>query len=127
MGVFRGKRAMMGRAPEPLGEPARAAIAAALGRLIGGLGTGLRVRLWDGSELRLGEGAPAFTLVVRDRDTFRRIFRSTRTHGLAEAFVAGCVDLEGDLFAALRLAGALEGRRLRLVDRLALWRAVRVA
>jgi hypothetical protein len=95
-----------------------------LTRLLGGLEPGVRVRLWEGSELTFGAPGSPFTLVIRDRKTFRRVFRSTRTRALAEAFVENRVDVEGDLFAALRLAGLIEGRRLRLRDRLAILRAL---
>jgi hypothetical protein len=107
----------------PLGDATRAAIARALTILVGD-GVALRLRLWDGSEVGVG-GRPAFTLVVRDRATFRRVFRSTRTRALAEAFVEDRVDVEGDLFAALRAAAALEERRLAPGARLAVWRALR--
>ena len=113
--------------PSTFPRPMPARLAGVLRGLLGGLGTTLRVRLWDGRELRVGDGPPAFTLVVHDRATFRRVFRTTRTRALAEAFVTARVDVEGDLFAALRVAAALEGGPLRLGHRLALWRAVRAA
>jgi hypothetical protein len=105
--------------------PRRAGAAAVIERVFRGLDAGLRVRLWDGSEVAVGGPEPAFTIVIRDRDTFRRVFRSARTRAFAEAFVDDRLDVEGDLFAALRLAGTLEGRRVRLRDRLAILRALR--
>jgi hypothetical protein len=44
----------------------------------------------------------------------------------AEAYVDGAIDLEGDLFAAMGIANAIEGIRVPLVERVkilvALWR-----
>jgi hypothetical protein len=44
----------------------------------------------------------------------------------AEAYVAGAIDVDGDLFAAMGVANALEEIRLSLADRLriltTLWR-----
>ncbi|MFI6940228.1 class I SAM-dependent methyltransferase [Streptomyces sp. NPDC050418] len=69
------------------------------------LGTGLPVRLraWDGSEY----GPPNTpTLVVRHRRALRRILFRPGELGLARAWVAGEIDVEGDLYEAL---GAISG------------------
>ncbi|GAA2385047.1 cyclopropane-fatty-acyl-phospholipid synthase family protein [Streptomyces glaucosporus] len=69
------------------------------------LGTSLpvRVRTWDGGEAG-PPGAP--TLVVRHRRALRRLLWKPGELGLARAWVAGEIDVEGDLYTALdRLAG----------------------
>ncbi len=112
---------------EPIRAQSRAAIERALDRLLAGLGEAFRVRLWDDSEIHVGEGEAMFTLVVRDRSTFRQVFRTGQTRAFAEAFVADRLDIEGDLFAALRVAAELESRRLTTRDRFMLWQACRYA
>ncbi|MER6633673.1 cyclopropane-fatty-acyl-phospholipid synthase family protein [Streptomyces sp. NPDC000987] len=58
----------------------------------------LRVRAWDGS-LAGPPQAPA--LVVRNRRAVRRLLWKPGELGLARAWVAGDVDVEGDLYVAL--------------------------
>ncbi|GAA4804756.1 cyclopropane-fatty-acyl-phospholipid synthase family protein [Streptomyces ziwulingensis] len=58
----------------------------------------VRIRAWDGSEAG-PPGAP--TLVVRDRRALRRLLFKPGELGLARAWVAGELDIEGDLYAAL--------------------------
>ncbi|MGW0906758.1 class I SAM-dependent methyltransferase [Streptomyces sp. NPDC002853] len=63
----------------------------------------VRIRAWDGSEAG-PPGAPI--LVVRSRRALRRLMWKPGELGLARAWVAGDLDVEGDLYAALeRLAG----------------------
>ncbi|MCP3820555.1 cyclopropane-fatty-acyl-phospholipid synthase family protein [Streptomyces sp. A3M-1-3] len=71
------------------------------------LGTPLpvRIRAWDGSESG-PPGAP--TLVIRHRRALRRLMWRPGELGLARAWVAGELDIEGDLYETLeRLAGLL--------------------
>lgn len=63
----------------------------------------LRVELWDGSSF--GRTGGAGTIVVRSPDALRRIVWAPGELGLARAYVAGELDLEGDVvdvIAALR-------------------------
>jgi cyclopropane-fatty-acyl-phospholipid synthase len=60
----------------------------------------VRVRAWDGSQAG-PPGAP--TLVVRNRRAVRRLLWKPGELGLARAWVAGDLDIEGDLYAALGL------------------------
>ncbi|WP_149548877.1 class I SAM-dependent methyltransferase [Streptomyces marokkonensis] len=71
------------------------------------LGTPLpvRIRTWDGSQAG-PPGAP--TLVVRNRRAVRHLMWKPGELGLARAWVAGDVTVEGDLYPALdRLAGLI--------------------
>ncbi|MER6415875.1 class I SAM-dependent methyltransferase [Streptomyces humidus] len=60
----------------------------------------VRVRAWDGSQAG-PPGAPA--LVVRNRRALRRLLFKPGELGLARAWVAGDLDVEGDLYTALDL------------------------
>ncbi|CAL9549431.1 putative fatty acid methyltransferase [Streptomyces sp. enrichment culture] len=70
------------------------------------LGTPLpvRIRAWDGSEAGPPE-APA--LVVRNRRALRRLLFKPGELGLARAWVAGDLDIDGDLYTALDLLAEL--------------------
>ncbi|MGW0412479.1 class I SAM-dependent methyltransferase [Streptomyces collinus] len=58
----------------------------------------LRIRAWDGSQAG-PPGAPA--LVIRNRRALRRMLFKPGELGLARAWVAGDLDVEGDLYTAL--------------------------
>ncbi|RSS73405.1 cyclopropane-fatty-acyl-phospholipid synthase family protein [Streptomyces sp. WAC06614] len=71
----------------------------------------VRIRAWDGSEAG-PPGTPV--LVVRHRRALRRILWKPGELGLARAWVAGELAVEGDLYEALdRLAGLIWERRPR--------------
>ncbi|MFJ3195038.1 class I SAM-dependent methyltransferase [Streptomyces griseoviridis] len=74
------------------------------------LGTPLpvRIRAWDGSEAGPPE-APA--LVVRNRRAVRRLLWKPGELGLARAWVAGDLDIEGDLYTLLGLVSGLVWER----------------
>ncbi|MER5207839.1 cyclopropane-fatty-acyl-phospholipid synthase family protein [Streptomyces sp. NPDC002825] len=65
----------------------------------------VRLRAWDGSESG-PKGGPV--LIVRDRRALRRMIWKPGELGLARAWVAGEIDVEGDLYELLdRLSGLL--------------------
>jgi cyclopropane-fatty-acyl-phospholipid synthase len=70
----------------------------------------VEVRFWDGSRLGPDDGPGA--LVVRTKDALRRILWAPGELGIGRAYVAGDLDVEGDL---LPVVGALRpaGTRLR--------------
>ncbi|MGW1783074.1 class I SAM-dependent methyltransferase [Streptomyces sp. NPDC002143] len=68
----------------------------------------VRVRAWDGSQA----GPPdAPTLVVRNRRGLRRFLFKPGELGLARAWVAGDLEIEGDLYKALDLVSGLVWER----------------
>lgn len=79
---------------------AAAALRPLLESLIGGH-AGVAVQFWDGS--RYGSADAAATIVLRRPDALRRILTSPDELGLGRAYVAGDLDLEGDLWKALEL------------------------
>jgi cyclopropane-fatty-acyl-phospholipid synthase len=106
-------------------------IAGALSVVLGVDALPVRIRAWDGSE---AGPADAPLLVVRSRRALRRLVWAPGELGLARAYVAGELDVDGDLyapFAALSSAGRLtpgtEDAPLSPAERLALLRtAVRL-
>ncbi|GAA0591467.1 cyclopropane-fatty-acyl-phospholipid synthase family protein [Streptomyces crystallinus] len=86
-------------------------VATRLTALAGGLlGEDLpvRVRAWDGSEAG-PPGAPV--VVLRHRRALRRLLWKPGELGLARAWVAGELDIEGDLYLALDLLAGLVWER----------------
>lgn len=74
----------------------------------------VRIRAWDGSESG-PPGAPV--LVIRHRRALRRLLWKPGELGLARAWVAGEIDIEGDLYEALgHLAGLLWDRGAEAKD-----------
>lgn len=56
------------------------------------------VRFWDGSEIAPGSGEPAMaTVVVRSPQALRRVLYGPDELGFGRAYVAGELDVEGDL------------------------------
>jgi len=109
--------------PRSVGSRRAAAI---LHRLFGHLEGGLAFRLWDGTRVALGSGPPVCTVVMHRPETFIRLVRDPTPLNFAEAYVESAIDIEGDLFAAMSIANAVEDIRLSVVDRLrllvTLWR-----
>jgi cyclopropane-fatty-acyl-phospholipid synthase len=86
-------------------------LAHALGLVLGTEEVPVRLRAWDGSEAGPA-GAPV--VVVRSRRALRRIAWAPGQLGLGRAYVAGEIDVEGDLFAtfaALSSVGRLAETR----------------
>ncbi|QGV80243.1 SAM-dependent methyltransferase [Streptomyces ficellus] len=85
----------------------------------------VRIRAWDGSEAG-PPGAPV--LVVRHRRALRRLVWRPGELGLVRAWVAGELDVEGDLYDALdRLAGLVWERGAGSPGAVRAARAVRAA
>lgn len=59
----------------------------------------IAIETYDGG--RIGPPSAPATLVVRSPDAFRRIIAAPGELGLGRAFVAGDLDVEGDIYAAL--------------------------
>src|SRR4051812_40687907 len=68
------------------------------------------VRGYDGSTV--GPPDAAATLVLRSPDALRRIVTAPGELGFARAYVAGDLDLEGDVYAALELRDRLPNVKL---------------
>jgi cyclopropane-fatty-acyl-phospholipid synthase len=90
-------------------------------RLPGGLP--FAVRFWDQSELRPEGDASGDTIVVRDSRALSYIATAPNQVGLGRAWVAGDLELDGDLERALRAGELLRGLRIGLGDRISSLRA----
>ena len=62
----------------------------------------LRIRAWDGSEAGPAEASGAPTVVVNDSAALRRLVYRPGELGLAQAYVTGEIDVEGDLLDGFR-------------------------
>ena len=72
------------------------------------------VRCYDGSVL--GPAAASTAVVVRSPDALRRIVQSPGELGFSRAYVAGDIDIEGDVFEALALRDRFAGTKLGAKD-----------
>ncbi|WP_448614305.1 class I SAM-dependent methyltransferase [Modestobacter sp. URMC 112] len=84
-------------------------LATALGAVLGTTELPVRLRGWDGS-VAGPAGAPV--LAVRSRRALRRLLWSPGQLGLARGYVAGEIDIEGDVFATFAAVSSI-GRLAR--------------
>ena|SRR5439155_13417732 len=96
-----------------------ATAARALRRIFAGIDVPMTFRLWDGTTARVGPGEASFALVFRSPPVFRRIVLRPTPLRFGEAYIAGDLDIDGDIFAAMRAATAIERLRVPFGTRLA--------
>ena len=72
-------------------------------RLLGGFDGSFALRLWNGVTHYFGPGSPEFTFVFHDPGTLREMVLRRSPLPLADAYFRGRADIEGDLYAVLRL------------------------
>lgn len=86
------------------------------------------VKLWNGNMLHIGEGAPAFTVCLEQASVLRNMVWFTDPKHLAEAYLAGQVQILGDFHAAMQLREHFESLSLPLHEKLGLvFRALTLA
>ncbi len=98
---------MAGSDRQPSATGVAAVLAPLVHRLLGN-DPPVAVRAWDGSVL--GQPDAATTLVLRSPDAIRRLMYAPGELGLARAYVAGDLDLDGDVFDFLAVRDVLAGR-----------------
>jgi cyclopropane-fatty-acyl-phospholipid synthase len=91
-----------------------------LKRLFNGFVGSADLRLWNNSSLSLGNGPPAFTLVLRDPIMLRSLVTARGPVLLADAYFRDQIDVEGDLYSALALKGHFERLSLPWQEKLAM-------
>jgi cyclopropane-fatty-acyl-phospholipid synthase len=100
------------RAPAVSAPPGSAAeaLAPVIGAMVG-TGVPVRFEFWDGSSIGPSDGIG--TLQIRSVDALRRILWAPGELGVARAFVAGDLTIEGDIYALLRVLHDASPRDLR--------------
>src|SRR5262245_48805916 len=95
-----------------LPRPTAARAASILREVFADLSGPFAFRLWDGTEVKFADGPPASTAFIKRPEIFLRLIRDPSPGNFAEAYVAGEIDLEGDLFAMMHVANAAEAIRI---------------
>lgn len=78
----------------------------------------IAVRLWQGETLTFGSGTPDATLVFRDPYLFRDLALFRDPLRLAEAYLQGTFEIEGDFYKVLKLKDHLRSLCLSATDKL---------
>lgn len=91
-----------------------------LNRLFQDYSGAFAVRLWNGSMLYIGEGAPSFTFCLEQASVLRNMVWFSDPKYLAEAYFAGEVQILGDFHAAMQLREHFEALSLPLHEKLGL-------
>ncbi|MDD2700654.1 MAG: class I SAM-dependent methyltransferase [Sideroxydans sp.] len=76
-----------------------------------------RFRLWDGSEVSLGGNSPDFALTFRTPNVLQKMVLTRHPLRLVESYFQGLIDLDGNLYSALRLRHYLSSLRLSLGEK----------
>ena len=100
--------------PGPPGASVRGSAADALAPLVEALVGGdvpVRFEFWDGSHIGPADGVG--TVRIRSVDAVRRILWAPGELGVARAFVAGDLSVDGDIYALLRVLHGASQRDLR--------------
>ncbi len=79
----------------------------------------LRICLWDGSEVHLGRDQPAFSLSFHSAKAFQDLILARDPLRLAESYFKGLIDIDGDLYSALKLRHHLTSLQLSLMEKAA--------
>lgn len=88
-------------------------------RVFQGYPGNLSVRLWDGDVLVFGDPEPTATLVFHDPNVFRDLIFSRDPLHLAEAYFQGALDVEGDIYASLKLKDYSQSLRFSGFEKMA--------
>lgn len=75
------------------------------------------VKLWNGRLVEWSQH-PKFTLVFKDKSSFRWVFLKGDAFTVGRAYVEGGLDIEGDLFEAIKLGDYLSQLKLSYGDKL---------
>jgi cyclopropane-fatty-acyl-phospholipid synthase len=80
----------------------------------------LQVRLWDGEVFRFGPAPSDAVLVFRDPALLRELVLTSDPLRLSEGYFLDRLDIEGDIYAVLRLKEHLQELKFTLAERFAL-------
>lgn len=74
-----------------------------LNRLFANFEAGIRIRLWEGSEILPGRGHPEFSLTFRSSTAFHDLPLSHHPLRVVESYIRGLIDVDGDFYNAIKL------------------------
>ncbi len=77
----------------------------------------IRICLWDGSEMHVGANHPDFSLTFRSPKAFQNLVLSRHPLHLADSYFQGLIDIDGDLYSALKLRHHLTSLQLSLTEK----------
>lgn len=89
-----------------------------LSRLFRDFDGGLRICLWDGSEVHLGRDHPTFSLTFRSAKAFQELVLARDPLRLAESYFRRLVDIDGDIYGVLGIRHYLTSLRLSPMDKI---------
>jgi cyclopropane-fatty-acyl-phospholipid synthase len=92
-------------------------VSRSLSRLFRGYAGSLAVRLWDGTRMAFGTDEPRATVVFRDPRVLSDLVLFRDPVRLADAYFRGRVDVEGDIYEALRIRDHFGGLALSGAER----------
>ncbi len=101
---YAGKLVAMASAERPAAEVLRPVVRG----IIGKGEPPFTIRCWDGSTI--GPDTAPVTIVIRSPRALRRLLYQPNEIGLGRAYVAGELDVDGDVYAALDVRALLAGR-----------------
>lgn len=88
-----------------------------LSRLFRNFDGSIRICLWDGSEINLGRDRPEFSLTFRSSKAFQDMVLSHHPLRVVENYFQGLIDIDGDLYSALKLRHYLASLHLSLTEK----------
>lgn len=88
-----------------------------LNRLFRDFDGSLRIYLWDSSVVELGRDEPVFSLCFRSARAFRELVLTRDPLRLAESYFQQLIDIDGDLYSALKLRHHLASLQLSLKEK----------
>jgi cyclopropane-fatty-acyl-phospholipid synthase len=91
-----------------------------LSRLFRNFNGCFRIRLWDGSVMKTGRGRAKFSLTFRSPGAFQSMVFSHRPLHVVDYYFRGLIDIDGDLYSALKLRYFLSSLRLPLLEKASL-------
>ena len=95
--------------------------------LLGGIVAGMPVAVTADDGTRAGPAAAEATIAVRSADALRRILTAPGQLGFARAYVAGDIDVDGDIYTVLQVQPRLASEGLSVSRLVALLRLLREA
>src|SRR5579863_3452140 len=90
---------------------------------VAGADTPVEFRAYDGSAIG-SPGSPPVTVTVRDKTAVTYLAQSPGALGLARAYVSGHLDVDGDMYTALRRLSGAQELGVNLRDKLQILQAL---